>query len=79
MTSNQVFISQRAALVKGYLARDVADRFVAVVSLHTNPANIEQPYRDWFFDVTTIPEESRARYIDANTGEIVVRSIPANV
>lgn len=79
MTPAEVFASQRLALVKNYLTREAFASLLGAALAVNDAADMAQPYRDWFFDVTTIPEESRARYIDANTGEVVVRAIPANV
>ena len=79
MTPAEVFASQRLALVKNYLTREAFSSMLSAALAVTDPAEMAQPYRDWFFDVTTIPEESRARYTDPNTGEIVVRAIPVNV
>lgn len=79
MISESVYISRRAAAVATYLRKPFVNEFRQATANHESVDNIAQPYRSWFIDITNIPEDARARYIDARTGEVVVRDIPYNI
>jgi hypothetical protein len=72
-------MSRRLALVLGYVNPEAARRLRAAAEGHTVLDDVALPYREWLRDVRTIPMADRARYVDSDTGQVVVREIVANI
>jgi len=79
VTSETVYISRRAAAVATYLRSPFVDEFRQATANQETVSDIRQPYQRWFLDITTIPENARARYVDINTGRTMIREIPYNI
>jgi hypothetical protein len=79
VNEGNVFVSRRGAAVAAYLHGDSVEKFREAIEGRENADQIDEPYRGWFLDVRSIPEDARARYIDTNTGDLVIRQIISNI